>query len=255
MAPRVSVILTSYNKAKYLSQAIESVLNQTFKDFELLIVDDNSDDGSWEIIQKFKAQDDRVKAFKTDLDPSGHSIDMNRYTHNINLMWPKAEGDYISYLCDDDWYLPTRLERMVEFLDFNPGVFVCYGIQQIANMEGDEVKMGPLRNSPKILYDAVCKVDHSSVMHRKECFGVVGGWPEEKKTWRIGDAYFWAKLQEHWQFVRIDKEPTDVHRYNELSVTYALDHKYPDRDDQGNHRTIDSGVDPGWEHEDCIHQD
>lgn len=67
--PKVTVILTSYNHAKYIKEAIDSILNQTFKDFELIIWDDASTDESWEIIQSYK--DERIKTFRNEESKRG----------------------------------------------------------------------------------------------------------------------------------------------------------------------------------------
>ena len=265
MKPLISCILTSYNKHSYLSDAIDSVLQQTLGDFELLIIDDNSTDGSYELAKKYEADDKRIIVLKTNLDASNHDVTLNRYTHNINQALKYVEGSYITYLCDDDWYFPDRFKRMAHYLDYKPDVQICYGIQQIANQEGGKLTMGALRNAPKVLFDAVCIVDHSSVMHRAELLTALGPspwWPEGLETWRQGDAAFWSRLRDGGiPFFRIPgMEPTDVHRYNQLSVSYALDHPtfgpnarlegadYTQRDDMGNYRTINSGVDPGWSH-------
>jgi glycosyltransferase involved in cell wall biosynthesis len=224
---KVSVILTSYNKAKFLRDAIASVLAQTLADWELLIIDDHSTDDSWLIIETAAKLDSRIKALQTDIQdiPGEHKVELNRYTHNINLGLKLAEGDHISYLCDDDLFLPRRLEIMANYLDSNPTVQICYGIQEIRFVDGETEFSGGYRFSPQIQTIASGNIDHSSVMHRKSLLDEVGYWPESLDTWRMGDAAFWNKINIKYPFyLATDTEPTDCHRYNELSVSYALDH-------------------------------
>ncbi len=106
--PRVSVILTSYNHAKYIKETIDSILNQTFEDFELIIVDDNSSDRSWEIIQSY--DDERIISFKTERE---NSI----VEGMIKSIQQIAKGEYIAIHHSDDVWELTKLEKQVKFLD------------------------------------------------------------------------------------------------------------------------------------------
>lgn len=111
--PKVSVILTSYNHAKYLREAIDSVINQTFFDFELIIWDDASSDGSWEIIQSY--DDERIKAFRND------SQKQARYGIN-KAITEIAQAEYIAIHHSDDIWQPEKLVKQVAFLDANPNI-------------------------------------------------------------------------------------------------------------------------------------
>jgi glycosyltransferase involved in cell wall biosynthesis len=110
---KVSVILTSYNHAKYLREAIESVLNQTFTDFELIIWDDASTDESWAIIQSYT--DLRIRAFRNEINQRGVS--------NVNrAISEETKGKYIAIHHSDDIWEPQKLEKQVNFLDENPHI-------------------------------------------------------------------------------------------------------------------------------------
>ena len=231
MTPKVSIIVTSYNKSGLLPQALQSILNQSFEDWQCLIVDDNSTDGAWDVAQHFVALDPRMAARQTDLDPSNHDITLNRYAHCINLGLAVCDTPYITYLCDDDLYMPQRLEQMAGYLDLHPEVHAVYGMQALKTLDaaGAEMEDNGVRSGPAICKDAAMVVDTSSVMHRRECYEKVGGWPEDPAGWRVGDAFYWRKLNEHWPFYRID-HVTDIHRFNPRSVSYKIDHKLPLRD-------------------------
>ncbi len=108
----VSIITPCYNAEDYISHTIESVVNQTFKDWEMLIVDDCSTDSSRLIIESYAVSDPRVKYFKTDY-PSG-SPSMPR---NIGI--ENASGKYIAFLDADDQWLPDKIERQVRFMEDN----------------------------------------------------------------------------------------------------------------------------------------
>ena len=120
---RVSIILTSYNHAKYLRQAIESVLNQTFTDYELIIWDDASTDDSWEIINSY--QDRRIRAFRNVVNLRG----------NISRGLEVAQGEYVAIHHSDDAWEPTKLEKQVS-LDQNPDIAAVFTHVQVIDEEG-----------------------------------------------------------------------------------------------------------------------
>ena len=110
-APLVSVILLSYNYREYLACAIDSVLSQTYPNWELLILENGSTDGSQEIVSRY-AGDSRIRLIFIE-----HNIFPTRC---LNQGIAAATGDYISFLLADDYYLPEKLERQVEVLNALP---------------------------------------------------------------------------------------------------------------------------------------
>ena len=117
--PLVSVLTTARNAQDYIGQAIESILSQSFKNFEFLIIDDASSDRTWEIILTYQKKDERIKAFKNN---NQEGISKNR--NKLVLM---ASGKYIAWQDADDISLPARIEKQVEFMDANPLVGICGG--------------------------------------------------------------------------------------------------------------------------------
>lgn len=114
--PKVSVVLTSYNHAAYVAAAINSVLNQTFTDFELLIIDDGSTDDSREIIKIF--DDPRIKFFLY-AENRGPVIAIRDAVNS-------ARGEYIAVHHSDDLWMPDKLTKQVAFLDANPNYAACF---------------------------------------------------------------------------------------------------------------------------------
>lgn len=110
---KVSVVLTSYNHEKFIGQAIDSVLRQTFTDWELIIVDDVSPDGSWAVIESYN--DPRIKKIQNDRT--------RRYIYNINrAVESQSTGEYIAIHHSDDAWESDKLEKQVAVLEANPGV-------------------------------------------------------------------------------------------------------------------------------------
>jgi glycosyltransferase involved in cell wall biosynthesis len=114
--PKVSVILTSYNHEKYLAEALQSVLDQTFTDFELLIFDDGSQDRSQEILRSFR--DPRIRLFLHE-ENRGPTICLKE-------VMAETVGQYVAIHHSDDAWLPEKLAKQVEFLESNEGYAACF---------------------------------------------------------------------------------------------------------------------------------
>jgi len=125
--PAVSVILASYNHARFVERALKSVLNQTIKDFEIIIVDDGSTDGTPEIIEKIN--DSRIRLIK---------LKENRAVHPRNLALGFAQGKYIAFQNSDDEWLETKLEKQLEIFEKNKSLSACFTSVKIINENGQE---------------------------------------------------------------------------------------------------------------------
>ncbi len=111
----VSVAMITYNHSKFIKEAIESVLNQTYKNIELCIGDDHSNDGTTEIIKEYQNRfPDKIKVFLQTENMGKYSLAIN-----FNCMYMMCKGDYIAILDGDDIMLPTRIENQVKFLHEN----------------------------------------------------------------------------------------------------------------------------------------
>ena len=213
--PRVSVLLTTWNRPVMLAEAIGSVLAQTMQDFELIILDDNSDDPAvLDVLAKYWA-DPRVVVYKSNVRPGERAAKV-RYAVLANIGLRLARGEYVTYLCDDDLYLPRRLEMMAARLD-QGDCRVVYGTQRVER-DGELVMMRP---AASVLHWASMIVDHSSVMHTAVSAVEAGGWPEDPIYWRHADAAFWDRLTAAGHLFYPVPEVTDVHRFHAGSVSEA----------------------------------
>jgi len=132
----VSVIIPIYNAQKYLEETILSVLNQTYEDFELLLVNHNSTDGSTAIIEKYEAQDTRIKVVNLDVNKGGPA-----YPRNEGLKI--AKGKYVAFLDSDDVWLPEKLEKQVSILSTS-SYDIIYTLAY--SIDGDSKRIGILNN-------------------------------------------------------------------------------------------------------------
>ena len=134
--PQVSIITPCYNASRFISQTIDSVLTQTFTDWEMIIVDDGSKDDSSEIVEKYVKKDSRIRLIQ---QPNGGSA--NARNHGIR----EATGRYIALLDADDLWLPQFLEKQIEFMKEKKAICVYSSYKRI-----DE-------NSNEILKPLICR--------------------------------------------------------------------------------------------------
>jgi glycosyltransferase involved in cell wall biosynthesis len=126
--PRVSIGLPTFNGAAYLEEAINSLLGQTFTDFELIISDNGSTDATPEICRRAAARDARVRVLRSD---ENHGLAWNH-----NRVAAAARGEYFMWASDDDRFAPDYLDRCVAVLDADPGIVYCYGETILTDSSG-----------------------------------------------------------------------------------------------------------------------
>lgn len=132
---KVSIVMCAYNSEKYIAESIESILNQTFADFEFIIINDASTDKTEEIIKTYQSKDSRVKLLQ------------NKYKKGIsgaaNTGLDAAQGEFIARMDSDDISLPTRLEAQIKFLESHPEIGVCGAWVKLIGVDEDIVWENP----------------------------------------------------------------------------------------------------------------
>lgn len=123
MKPEISIVMTNHNKADFIGEAIQSVLDQTFKDWELIIVDDASTDKSVEKVRTFKDERIRLEI----LERNGHVSN----AHNVGNAL--CRGRYIAMLDSDDVWTPDKLERQFRYMEEHPDTGLCFTMLEIIN--------------------------------------------------------------------------------------------------------------------------
>lgn len=116
--PFLSVIVPLYNAETYLPQSLDSILSQTFTDFELLLIDDGSTDSSPAICERYAAQDDRIRIYHKE---NGGLVSARQYG------FPLAQGEYVTFVDSDDWIVPSMYEKMCTAAKDNDADMVCCG--------------------------------------------------------------------------------------------------------------------------------
>ncbi|HUC79680.1 MAG TPA: glycosyltransferase family 2 protein [Flavisolibacter sp.] len=190
--PLVSVLLTAWNREKYIGEAIEHVLAQTFSDFELIITDNASTDGTVDIIKKYAAKDSRIRYYVNEANLGDYP--------NRNRAASYARGKYIKYTDSDDIFYEHALQVMVSAIEKFPEAGFCMCTQQ------DPEKPYPVMVSSRQAYlENFYGFNHfgcapGSVIIKRKAFEAVGGFSGRRL---IGDNELWFKLAAHYSMVKI----------------------------------------------------
>ena len=145
----ISVIMSVYNGEKYLVQAIDSILNQTYQNFEFIIIDDCSTDNSSHILQEYAQKDSRIKIIKKE-----KNIGIKGFIENLNLGISIAKGKYIARMDQDDVSLPERFQKQVDFLENNPEITLVGAQLNLINEQN------------KITGEAIAALQHRDIVKR-----------------------------------------------------------------------------------------
>lgn len=208
--PTVSVILPVYNGEQYLRFAVESVLNQTFQDFELIIIDDGSVDSTPDIVREYGQ---RVKYVRQD-----NTGVAGAFNHGLRL----AAGRYVSWLSHDDVFLPAKLEKQASALRRAGGPAVCYTDVQLIDTLGGvitELRI-PEHDRGEVLRHvltagAICTASYS-VMYDRSCIEEVGFYSEYWKYTQ--DAEMLMRLARRFPLLHVSEVLVQVREHAERGI-------------------------------------
>lgn len=206
--PKVSVVMGVYNGARYLKESIDSILAQTFEDFELIVCDDYSQDNSMSILEEYKKLDNRIIVLQNEKNYG--------LAYSLNKCIDHAKGEYIARMDDDDISLPNRFEKQVAYLDNNPEIaFVCSGRAYFDDngVWGERIERIELTKANVFKYNPI---SHPTVMIRKSALQEVGGYTSSELTRRCEDYDLWCKLY---------KAGYKAGRINEILLKYRESHE------------------------------
>lgn len=217
--PKVTVVIPVYNREKYVAAAIESILAQTFPDFELLVIDDGSTDRSREIIQSYR-------------DPRLHLV-----CNETNLGIPKtrnrglqlAQGEYLAFLDSDDWAYPERLAKQVAFLDSHPD-YAAVGAW-VAWMDEEGRSLRRIRRKP-VLPDEIAAqrlfrqgIENSASMARTVVLREYG----HREEYDLSEDFdLWSRIAAQHKLATLP-EVLGRCRMHESRTTYEQAHRKKDR--------------------------
>lgn len=194
--PLVTVITPTFNRARYLADAVESILAQTYPNFELLVVDDGSTDGTGELMRRYTA-DERVRYLYQ--ENQGQSAARRRALS-------MARGDYVGFLDSDNVAVPDRLEFCIRRLEENHAYAVVYGDVIKIDEAGNEISRKNMKRysgriTPYLLQDNC--VSMNTALARRSCFTDPGLFSHAR---RVADDYeMWLRIAARNQFLYVNR--------------------------------------------------
>lgn len=216
-APRISVMMPVYNTASYIAQAVKSVLDQSMRDFELVIIDDGSTDGSDAIVRSLAASDSRMR-----FTARGNV----GAVQTRNEILAQCRGQYLAVLDSDDIALPDRLAQQTKFLDQNPDVVAVGGSFDLIDGKGRKLTtLNPPTEDAEIqqrLLAGHCSLCHSCGMIRREAMQAVGGY--DTHFMFAQDLDLWLRLGEHGKLANL-KETVVSFRLHDKSISETKRHE------------------------------
>ena len=210
---KISVIMSVYNSEKWLKKSILSILNQTYSDFEFIIVNDGSTDNSLSIIKSLQKSDKRIKLINQ------HNTGL---TKSLNRAISISKGNLIARIDADDISLPTRLMSQFKLMSCNDKIGLCYTNYTEIDEMGEKIRNLNLTFSfnkiKKNLSNGINVIPHSSVMYRKSIFSKLGGYRE--RFIKSQDIDLWLRMMTITKFSLIKGPPKVLIRRHNQSITY-----------------------------------
>jgi GT2 family glycosyltransferase len=208
--PLVSVLTTSFNRENYIAQAIDSVLNSSFSDFEYIIVDDSSTDGTVEIIRSYAERDPRIRFFVNEKNLGDYN--------NRNKAASFAIGKYIKYVDSDDIIYPHGLGVMAEIMERHPDVALGLSRPPSGQSPYPTVLKPAESYRRHFLEDGVLSSGPLSAIINRSCFERLGGFSGKRF---IGDNELWLLIARHYPVLILPDGLTWYRRHSAQEWTIA----------------------------------
>jgi len=222
--PKVSVVIPTYNRAKLLKRAIRSVLNQTYQNFEIVVVNDGSTDNTEEVVKKFQKQDERIR-YIWYKENKGEAA-----ARNTGIK--AARGKYIASQDNDDEWLPEKLKKQIKaFQNASPKVGVVYtGFWKLQGDKKIYIPSSAIAQKEGNIYNSLLKINFigtPATLIRKECFERVGMFNERLRN--FVDWEMWLRISKHYYFKYIKESLVNAYygcgnvSYNNETAVAALE--------------------------------
>lgn len=213
-SPKVSVVMPVYNGERYLQESIESILNQTFNDFEFLIVNDCSTDQSEEIIRRYANKDNRIHLI---INPKNLGI-----AEATNIGIANAHGEYIALMDQDDISLPERFEKEISFLETHPDVAVLGSNIRVLKEDGQLHDRHAVLETPGLVRWGLLfgnQIQNPTVMIQKNIFSKHGFAYENYMPTQ--DYQLWLRLSAKFNMANLP-DSLLIHRLHNASASVNM---------------------------------
>jgi glycosyltransferase involved in cell wall biosynthesis len=203
--PTVSVVLTVYNRAELLKRSVGSLLRQSFEDWELIAVDDGSEDNSYKILNKYHCENENIKIIRQ----SNLKLPRSRNTGIY-----ASKGKYITFLDSDDEYKPDHLLERVNFLNSHPEIDLVHGGVEVVGNEYVRDK----DNLQRFIHISKCKIG-ATFFGRREVFLTLKGFRNIPYS---EDSDFWERAEKVFHTSKVTFNTYIYHRDDPDSITNTI---------------------------------
>ncbi len=205
--PAVSIVLPVYNGERFLAQALDSILAQSFRDFELIVVDDCSTDATPQILADYAQREPRMRIHR--------NAENSKLPASLNAGFRLARADLLSWTSDDNILLPNMLERLVAVARAHPDCAVVHSDYRLIDEQGKTGKRIRVRNSDELICGNVVGC---SFLYRREVQEALGGYDET--LFGVEDYDFWLRAARRFKFYPLAEE-LYLYRRHKGSLTNA----------------------------------
>ncbi|MFN9545814.1 MAG: glycosyltransferase family 2 protein [Cyanobacteriota bacterium] len=205
ITPQISVVLCTYNRAHYLTNAIDSLLDQSFKDWELLIVDDGSQDNTFAIVNQYLEGHGHIRYCK-------HKNKGLGYAKNIGIQ--ASLGRYLTFLDSDDTYRPNHLSSRLEYMLVNPDIDLIQG----GFYSAEEIQVVDYYRPDRLIGLSKCVLGPTFFGKRRVFFELQGFKPSAYGE----DTEFWERAEQKFKTHKLTEPKTYIYTRAESSITKDL---------------------------------
>ena len=204
----ISIVLPTYNRTKYLRQSIESVLAQTFQDWELIVVDDHSSDNTYGIVKEYTDNDKRVRYYRNEK----HLM----LPASLNRGFSLAKGEYLTWTSDDNLYKPEALSKLLQGFDSDK-IGLVFSKMDFINAKGRIIgQPRTIKSMEELHYRNIVL---ASFLYTREAYEKVGEYDTSKVL--VEDFDYWIRLARHFSLSYVD-ESLYYYRVHEESLTETM---------------------------------
>ncbi|MBE9085851.1 glycosyltransferase family 2 protein [Tolypothrix sp. LEGE 11397] len=203
--PEISIVLCTYNRAKYLNKCIDSIINQTFQDWELIVVDDGSEDNTFEIVNIYVQKFNNIRYFK-------HKNRKPGYARNAGIQ--ASFGKYITFIDSDDAYQPNHLESRLEYMKAHPDLDLIEG----GFATEEDIWVVDYFNQDQTINLKECVVGPTFFGKRNVFFELKGF----NDIPYVEDTEFWCRAEKVFKTEKLTEPQTYLYTRGETSVTKSF---------------------------------
>lgn len=204
--PEISIVLPTYNGEQYISQSIDSILKQTFPDWELIVVNDCSTDRTLEIVKQYAEYDHRIKIIDNNIN--------KKLPNSLNIGFQHSCGSLLTWTSDDNLYHENALEIMKNELEKDPSINMVRAGMINIDETGEKIGLQPV-GEPDMLYF------HNNIgacfMYRRIILEEIGEYDAD--LFLVEDYDYWLRIIEHYSKIKSIKEPLYYYRRHKNSLT------------------------------------